>query len=98
MAKRKQRRSKFVGKTFDNGWTCTAINVASCTLKHKNGGPNYWYAMEKRTTDGKFDKWIRVEAREATKIYKGELTVEEVCDKLEKEGQHYTNYQFVNRR
>lgn len=94
---RKPRTSKFVGKEFDNGWVCTGINVAHCTLAHKNGGPTYWYAFERKTSDGKFDKWIRVEASEATKIYKSELTVEAVCEQHEKlqEGIHKVNYNFV---
>lgn len=98
MARRKQRTSKFVGYEFDNGWVCTGINIAHTTLTHRNGGPTYWYAFERRTSDGKFDKWIRVEASDATKIYRGELTVEAVCNKLEANGQHYVNYQFSKRR
>jgi len=95
---RKKRQSKFVGKTFDNGWTCTGINVASCTLRHKNGGPNYWYAFERRTSDGKLDKWIRVEGSDATKIYKGKITVESLCEAIEtgkdKKQKHSVNYNF----
>lgn len=95
---RKQKQSKFVGKEFDNGWVCTGINVAHCTLKHKNGGPTYWYAFERKTSDGKCDKWIRVEAYEATKIYKGLITVESVCvdreTKKDTKPKHNVNYQF----
>lgn len=99
---RKQRTSKFVGKEFDNGWVCTGINVAHCTLTHKNGGPTYWYAFERKTSDGKFDKWIRVEGHEATKIYKGKITVEEVCELRERAEKnkhgHNINYMFANKR
>lgn len=93
---RKARTSKFVGKTFDNGWTCTGINIAHATLTHKNGGPTYWYAFERKTSDGKCDKWIRVEASVATKIYKGEVLVEDVSAKCEavKNGVHKVNYNF----
>lgn len=91
-----QHKSKFVGKEFDNNWICTGINVASTTSTHKNGGPNYWYAFERKTTDGKFDKWIRVSATQATKIWKGELTVEEVnnLQKKHNSGVYKINYQF----
>lgn len=96
---RKAKVSKYVGKTFDNGWVCTGINVAYCTLKHKNGGPRYWYAFERRTSDGKFDKWIRIEAKDATRIWRGELTVEAVCQareagKKNRHG-HSVNYNFI---
>lgn len=93
---RTQRTSKFVGKTFDNGWVCTGINIAHATLTHKNGGPTYWYAFERRTSDGKFDKWIRVEAHTATKIWQGKTTVEEVSKICEATpfGIHKVNYNF----
>lgn len=96
---RKQRTSKFVGKEFDNGWVCTGINIAHATLTHKNGGPTYWYSMERRTSDGKFDKWIRLEAFEATKVWKGLITVEEICTlreegKAKKRHGHSINYNF----
>lgn len=96
---RKQKASKFVGKEFDNGWVCTGINIAHATLAHKNGGPTYWYAFERRTSDGKFDKWIRVESHHATKIYKGEITVESICvgrETGEPKSKHSVNYQFAD--
>lgn len=90
---RKSRPSKFVGKTFDNNWKCTGINIAHATLTHKNGGPTYWYAFERMTSDGKFDKWIRVEAHMATKIYKGLVSVESLADEAA-DGIHKVNYNF----
>lgn len=91
---RKQRPSKFVGKTFDHNWKCTGINIAHATLAHKNGGPTYWYAFERPTSDGKFMKWFRVEASVATKIYKGLITVEEAHKKYGNKGINKANYNF----
>lgn len=93
--KRQTKTSKFVGKEFDNGWVCTGINVATRygqTKRHTS----YWYAFERRTSDGKCDKWIRVEASAATKIYKGVLKVEDVCNIYETKnvGMHKVNYNF----
>jgi len=99
---RKAKQSKFVGKEFDNGWVCTGINIARATLTHKNGGPTYWYAMARKTSDGKFDKWIRIEGHEASKVYKGLITVEEICEARESavktKSKHSVNYQFIGRR
>lgn len=82
---------------FDNNWVCTRCNLAA-NYSHSTRHNRYWYAFERATGDGKFDKWIRVEAHDATKIYNGTLTVEQVCNKLEAKQQHFVNYQFKTRR
>lgn len=91
---RKRKTSKFVGKEFAGGWVCTGINVAKASLSHKNGGPTYWYAFERKTSDGKFVKWVRVDADHATKVYRGEITVDELEEK-KKDGVYKVNYQFI---
>lgn len=93
------KKSKFVGKEFDNGWVCTGCNLAA-NYSHGTRHNRYWYAFERRTSDGKFDKWIRVEANNATRIYKGLVTVEEICDLREtnpaaRAPMHGVNYMFV---
>lgn len=93
------RKSKFVGKEFDNGWVCTGCNLAA-NYSHGTRHNRYWYAFERRTSDGKFDKWIRIEANNATKIYKGDITVEEICDfretaNADRDYMHDINYVFV---
>jgi len=91
------RKSKFVGKVFDNGWTCTGCNLAA-NYSHGTKHNRYWYAFERATGDSKFDKWIRVEATNATKIYKGLITVESLCEAreagLDKRPTHSINYNF----
>lgn len=93
------KKSKFVGKEFDNGWVCTGCNLAA-NYSHGTRHNRYWYAFERRTSDGKFDKWIRVEAHEATRIYKGLISVEDICGLREASSadcghMHGINYQFV---
>lgn len=92
---RKRKKSKFVGKEFAGGWKCTGINVARASLSHKTGGPAYWYAFERKTSDGKFFKWVRVDADSATKIYRGEMTVDDFEAK-KKAGVYKVNYQFAD--
>lgn len=95
------KKSKFVGKEFDNGWVCTRCNLAA-NYGHSTKHNRYWYAFERRTSDRVFDKWIRVEATDATKIYNGTLLVEDICVKRETKRKniatHSINYQFVNAR
>ncbi len=91
------RKSKFVGKTFDNNWKCTGCNLAA-NYGHGTKHNKYWYAFQRETSDGKFDKWIRVESSNATLIWKGELSVEDLCKQREtrqdtKHG-HSVNYNF----
>jgi len=91
------RKSKFVGKTFDNGWTCTGCNLAA-NYGHGTSHNRYWYAFERTTSDGRCDKWIRVEGVEATKIYRGLITVESIClareAKKHNKQYHSINYNF----
>lgn len=94
---RKQRKSKYIGKEFANGWICTGININKASLAHKNGGPTYWYAFERTTSDGKFNKWVRVDGQDASKIYKGLLTVDDVEAK-KTTGVYKTNYYFIGEK
>lgn len=70
------KRSKFVNKEFDNGWVCTGCNLAA-NYAHGTKHNRYWYAFERKLASGGA-QWIRVEATDATKIYKGELAVEAI--------------------
>lgn len=97
MRQRKHKRdSKYVGREFDNGWVCTGINIAYVASGKRSGGRTYWYAFERKTSDGKFDKWIRVSAQNAAKVWRGELTVEDISLIQEKKnsGVYKVNYQF----
>lgn len=95
----KMKKSKFVGKMFDNGWVCTGCNLAA-NYGHGTKHNQYWYAFERKTSDGKFDKWIRIEGYMATKIWNGTRTVESISLRREKEssGIHKINYNFIGRK
>ena len=86
------RKSKFVGKTFDNNWVCRHCGVASVNSAYYKGTRkrtktaghrNYYYLFVRETSDGKFDKMIRLSGSQATKVYHGEKTVESYSDKKE---------------
>lgn len=83
------RKSKYLNKTFDNGWTCTHVGVALMTpvfkkgTKIKNAYPHhqtYYYIFERRTSDDKADKMVRLTAQEAAKVYRGELEIETIAN------------------
>lgn len=83
------KKTKFLGKTFDNNWTCVHVGVASVTRAFYKGTKrrtitaghrNYYYLFVRETSDGKFDKMIRLSGSQATKIYNGSRTVESYAD------------------
>ena len=79
------RTSKYLNKEFDNGWKCIHVGIAKVQGKKakRPGHCNYYYIFERRTSDNKTDKMIRLNASEAAKVYRGEATVEEFLDKRE---------------
>lgn len=83
-----KRTSKYLGKQFGD-WTCTHVGVATVQAKkkmnHKGlakrpGHQNYYYIMERLTSDSKAEKMVRLTSTQAAKVYRGELTVEEIAE------------------
>lgn len=93
-------RSKYLNKTFGN-WTCTHVGIAYVSGKKlkSNGTRNYYYIFERRTSDGLADKLVRLNSSEASRVYKGELSVEEVAEMRkannESEFARKVSYHFV---
>lgn len=79
-----KRKSKYVGKQFGN-WTCTHMGIASVAGKRSKraGHRTYYYIFERRTSDNKADKMIRLNHVEVAKVYRGEITVEQILDRRE---------------
>lgn len=78
------KKTKYLNQTFGN-WTCTHVGVSSVTRAYYKGTKvrtktpghrNYYYLFVRTTSDGKFDKMIRLNGSQASKVYKGEKTVE----------------------
>jgi hypothetical protein len=89
-----RKTSKYLNKTFGN-WTCTHVGVAVKTgafkkgTKIRNSYPHhqtYYYIFERPTSDGKAEKLIRLNAGQAAKVYRGELSVEAVADLRQEKG------------
>ena len=88
-----KKTSKYLFKTFGN-WTCTHVGIARVQgKKTKNrkvskqpGRQTYYYIFERPTSDGKAEKLVRLTAAQAAKVYRGELTVEEVADTRQEKG------------
>ena len=83
------RTSKYLNRTFDNGWKCTYVGTAVKTRVFKKGSrtPNsyphhqtYYYIFERQTSDHKADKLVRLSCTEAAKVYRGEITVEAIAN------------------
>jgi len=82
------RKSKY--ENFKSGnWTCTHIGVARTQPKfykgtrktsRRPGHQTYYYIFERRTSDGKADKLIRLSSREAARVYRGEISVETIAE------------------
>lgn len=79
------RKSKYLNNTFGN-WICVEVGLANVqTKKSKRPGKrNYYYIMKRITSDNLAEKMIRLNSTEASKVYKKELTVEDILDKREK--------------
>ena len=80
------RKSKYLN--FKSGkWTCTHVGVARTQPKFyhgtrkvskRPGHQSYYYIFERPTSDGKADKLVRLSASQAAKVYRGEISVEEI--------------------
>lgn len=82
------KTSKYLNKQFGS-WTCTHVGVARIQPKFYEGtkkvSPSagtmtYYYIFERKTSDNKADKLVRLSAKEAARVYRGETTVEEIAD------------------
>lgn len=87
------RKSKFLNQTFDNNWKCVHCGIEGVTGAFykgtrartiTRGHRNYYYLFVRETSDGKFDKMIRLSHHSATQIYKGTRTVESFANRKEK--------------
>lgn len=85
------RKSKYLNRQFGL-WTCTHVGVARVQQKRlmhskgpakRPGHQSYYYVFERRTSDNKADKMIRLGANEASRVYKGLITVEEILEARE---------------
>lgn len=82
------RKSKYLNFKSGN-WTCTHVGVARIQPKFykgtrkvskRPGHQSYYYVFERRTSDGKCDKMIRLSCTEAAAVYRGKITVEQISD------------------
>lgn len=100
-----KRTSKYVGQVYE-GWTVKHIGVAGVTAKrHKGKGQNktaghqnYYYLLERTTSDGVCDKQVRLSATQMLKVARGEMSVETYSDLLQekksKKATKKVNYSF----
>lgn len=87
------RKSKYIGFKSGN-WTCVHLGIARVqpAFTHKYGidgkrqrsvnqNQTYYYIFERPTSDGKAIKMVRLNANQASQVYKNEITVEELAEK-----------------
>lgn len=88
------RKSKYLNKTFGN-WTCTHVGVArkqpvflvgTKKLSKRPHHQTYYYIFERETSDGLAEKLVRLNSKQAARVYRGELSVEEVADTRQEKG------------
>ena len=94
------RTSKYLNKEF-GAWQCVHVGVAYVQAKWKKahrglakrkGARTYYYCFTRRTSDDLADKMIRVDAQTAAKIYRGDITCEQILDEREARDQSkFTN-------
>lgn len=78
---RKQRVSKFVGHTF-NGWNVVHMGVAHIQGAGKyRYHRNYYYLVERETSDGKCVKQVRLDANKMRALAAGTFNIEKFADK-----------------
>lgn len=84
------KKTKYLNKTFDNNWTCVHVGVAAVNgafykgtreRTKRPGHMSYYYLFVRETSDGKFDKMVRLNCAQAASVYRGEKTVEYYSDK-----------------
>ena len=103
-----KRTSKYLNKQFGN-WTCTHVGIARVqpkkTIKGKisarPGHQTYYYVFERPTSDGLAEKLVRLNAKQAAKVYRGLLSVEDVADLRQSKGidqfKEKVSYHFIGK-
>lgn len=94
---RKQRTSKYVGNTY-LGWTVVHMGIAGIHGAGKyRGHRNYYYLVERITSDGKCIKQIRLDAKKMKALANGTFDIEAFADKKahSKRATGKTNYAFI---
>lgn len=104
-----KRTSKYINKQFGN-WTCTHVGVSYVqskkTLKgnksKRPGHQTYYYIFERKTSDGKAEKLVRLSAMEAAKVYRDEASVESIARSRQQSGVNEfiskVSYHFIDRQ
>lgn len=79
------KKSKYLNKAF-GPWICTHVGISHVQGKRARyaGHRTYYYIFERMTSDNKAEKLIRLNCKEAAKVYQGKTTVEEIVAKREK--------------
>lgn len=93
---RKQRVSKYVGNTY-NGWKVVHIGIARVHgAGEYKGHRNYYYLVERITSDGKFTKQVRLDADKMRGLANGTFDIEAFADRHAhtKSATRKTNYSF----
>lgn len=81
------RKSKYLNFKSGN-WTCTHVGVSYVQSKNykgtkektlRPGHQTYYYIFERRTSDGLADKLVRLSSKEAARVYRGEISVEQIA-------------------
>lgn len=103
------RKSKYLNKTFGN-WTCTHVGVARKQPVFLEGTrkpskrphhQKYYYIFERNTSDGLAEKLVRLNEKQAAKVYRGVLSVEEVADTRQEKGtatfKNKVSYHFIGK-
>lgn len=78
------RTSKYLGKEFGN-WICVSMGINNIQGKRAKAPyhQNYYYVFQRKTSDGKAMKSIRLNSTEASKVYKGKVDVETILTRRE---------------
>lgn len=93
-------KSKYYNKQFGN-WTCTHVGLANVQGKKSKapGARNHYYIFERRTSDGLADKMVRLNSSEACKVYRGEISVDQIVarrkEKKVADFAHKVSYHFI---
>lgn len=95
---RKPKTSKYVGNTY-LGWTVVHMGIA----RVQSGGTkwayhrNYYYLVERVTSDGKCVKQVRLDANKMCALARGTFDIEAFADKKahSKRATGKTNYAFI---
>lgn len=103
------RKSKYLNKTFGN-WTCTHVGVArkqpvflagTRKVSKRPHHQTYYYIFERETSDGLAEKLVRLSSKQAARVYRGELSVEEVADTRQERGtgtfKEKVSYHFIGK-